>query len=379
MSYLWAVLDDFIATQRDEIIRRARQKASSRSNLQPNDSDLDKGIPLFLDQLVATLNRSASGARDVPPAADPSTSGVRAPAPVSEGHATAHGGNLQRMGFSIAQVVHGYGDVCQTVTELAIERDASITVDDFRLFNRCLDDAIADAVTEYEKQREASVAGRGTERVAVLAHELRNSLHTAMLAFGVMKRGAVGPDSSTMAVLNRSLTRLHDLLERSIAQVRLESGAPQLERITLATLIEDAEIASALEASNRGVTFSVSSTAGVEVEGDRLLLAGAIANLLNNAFKFTHVGGHVTLATRVVSGRALIDIEDACGGLPVEKAEELFRFFEQRSTDRSGLGVGLPVSRQSVRAMNGDIHVRGIPSKGCVFTIDLPLASSKTR
>jgi signal transduction histidine kinase len=142
--------------------------------------------------------------------------------------------------------------------------------------------------------------------------------------------------------------------------------------IALATVIEDAEIAATLEAASRGVTFAVSSTPGVEVEGDRLLLAGALANLLQNAFKFTPTGGHVSLTTRVDSGRALIDVADACGGLPVEKAEELFRLFERRGVDRSGLGVGLSVSRKSVRAMNGDIHVRNLPTKGCVFTIDLP-------
>jgi signal transduction histidine kinase len=353
------LLDQFIATHRDEIIGRARRKASSRSSLQPNDSDLDKGIPLFLDQLAIALRRSTAHDDD-----SPSSSG-----------ATAHGGNLQRTGFTIGQVVHGYGDVCQCVTELALELDAAITVDDFRLFNRCLDDSIADAVTEYERQREASSTTRGTERVAILAHELRNSLHTAMLAFGVMKRGAVGPDSSTMAVLNRSLSRLHDLLERSISQVRLESGVPQMSRIALAALVEDAEIASALEATSRGVTFSVASAPELEVVGDRLLLAGAVANLIQNAFKFTHAGGHVSLTTRAAKGRVLIDIEDACGGLPVEKVEELFRFFEQRSSDRSGLGVGLAVSRNSVRAMDGDIHVRNIPAKGCVFTIDLPQAT----
>jgi signal transduction histidine kinase len=356
------LLDDFIATHRAEIIQRARAKASARSSLQPNDSDLDKGIPLFLDQLAVALQRSTHA----PLASDSSGD--------NPGHATAHGGNLQRTGFTIGQVVHGYGDVCQSVTELALELDAPITVDDFRLFNRCLDNSIAEAVTEYERQREESSSSRGTERAAILAHELRNSLHTAMLAFGVMKRGAVGPDSSTMALLNRSLTRLHDLLERSIALVRLEAGIPQMSRIALATVIEDAEIACTLEAASRGVTFAVSSTADVDVDGDRLLLAGALANLLQNAFKFTPKGGHVSLTTRLVSGRALIDIEDACGGLPGDKAEELFHFFEQHSADRSGLGVGLSVSRKSIRAMNGEIHVRNLPSKGCVFTIDLPQA-----
>ena len=60
-----------------------------------------------------------------------------------------HGRELRLQGFTVSQVVHDYGDVCQSITDLAMERDAPISVDDFRTLNRCLDDAIASAVTEY--------------------------------------------------------------------------------------------------------------------------------------------------------------------------------------------------------------------------------------
>ena len=73
-------------------------------------------------------------------------------------------------------------------------------------------------------------------------------------------------------------------------------------------------------------------------------------------------------------GRVLIEVEDECGGLPPGKAEELFRPFEQRSSDRSGLGLGLAISMQSVEANGGELSVRDLPGKGCVFTISLPLA-----
>ena len=103
---------------------------------------------------------------------------------------------------------------------------------------------------------------------------------------------------------------------------------------------------------------------------------GAIGNLLQNAFKFTHAGGHVSLDVTVngagnhVSG---IAIEDQCGGLPPGKTEELFVAFEQRGSDRSGLGLGLFISRKGVEANGGVIRVRNRPGTGCVFTIDLPL------
>ena len=76
----------------------------------------------------------------------------------------------------------------------------------------------------------------------------------------------------------------------------------------------------------------------------------AVTNLLQNAFKFTRAPGHVWLRTRATADRVFIDIEDECGGLPPGQAAELFRPFEQRSTDRSGLGLGLSISRKAVES-----------------------------
>jgi signal transduction histidine kinase len=87
---------------------------------------------------------------------------------------------------------------------------------------------------------------------------------------------------------------------------------------------------------------------GVAVEVDSHLLASAVSNLLQNAFKFTHARGHVSLRARKKGDRVLIEVEDECGGLPPGKAEELFRPFERRGTDKSGLGLGLATIRRSV-------------------------------
>src|SRR6185312_7301505 len=83
--------------------------------------------------------------------------------------AARHGHDLLRMGLTIAQVVRDYGDVCQVVTELAVEQRANIPGDDFQTLNLCLDDAIANAVTEYARLREHTISAEGTERLGVLA------------------------------------------------------------------------------------------------------------------------------------------------------------------------------------------------------------------
>ena len=74
--------------------------------------------------------------------------------------ATLHGRELLDGGYTIDQVVHDYGDLCQAITDLAFERNWPIQVDEFRTLNRCLDNGIADAVTEFTAQRDAAVAAR---------------------------------------------------------------------------------------------------------------------------------------------------------------------------------------------------------------------------
>jgi signal transduction histidine kinase len=94
--------------------------------------------------------------------------------------------------------------------------------------------------------------------------------------------------------------------------------------------------------------------------------------LLQNAFKFTHPGSEVLLKVYSMADRIFIEVEDKCGGLPPGDAEKIFLPFTQSGANRSGLGLGLSISRRSVEANDGTLRVRDIPGSGCVFTIDLP-------
>ena len=354
------MLDQFIRAHREEIIARTRAKVVARSKCRPADAALDKGIPIFLDDLSETLCGSSSLAMSA--------------------NAARHGRNLLQMGFSVSQLVHGYGDVCQAVTELALARSTLIPMDDFRDLYRCLDEAIASAVAEYQDQREAQLSRQGVERLGVLAHELRNALSGALIAFGTLRRG-IGPDNRTGAILNRSLSRLRDLIDRSLSEVRLEAGVVHYQRLVVADLIRDVLVSAAPEAGTRGVSIEVIPLdPQLEVEADRHLLIGALENLLHNAFKFTLRGGRVLLNVQQVDGQILIRVEDECGGLPPGKTAQLFDAFEQRGADRTGLGLGLWISRASLQAMGGKLSVLDLPGKGCVFTAALarlPSAAAK--
>jgi signal transduction histidine kinase len=111
---------------------------------------------------------------------------------------------------------------------------------------------------------------------------------------------------------------------------------------------------------------------GLEVEGERQVLMGALMNLLQNAFKFTHPHSEVSLNAYALADRILIDVQDHCGGLPPGFAEDMFQPFTQAAEDRTGLGLGLSIARRSVEANDGILSVRNLPGTGCVFTIDLP-------
>jgi len=111
---------------------------------------------------------------------------------------------------------------------------------------------------------------------------------------------------------------------------------------------------------------------GIDVDADEQVLSAAISNLLQNAFKFSHPHGHVSLRTTATADRVLIEVEDECGGLPPGKAEDLFVPYSQRNAKRTGLGLGLTISRKGVEAMGGTLAVRDLPGKGCIFSIELP-------
>src|SRR6185436_11581995 len=110
----------------------------------------------------------------------------------------------------------------------------------------------------------------------------------------------------------------------------------------------------------------------VTITADRHVLSAAVTNLLQNAFKFTRPGTAVKLRVGASAERVLIEVLDECGGLPGGEVDELFRPFEQRGSDRSGVGLGLAFSRWGIEANDGRIYARNLPEVGCVFTIDLP-------
>jgi len=347
------MLLEFLAMNNDEIITRARAMVAKRSSRPPKLVELENGVPVFLKQLADRLSLATKD--DV----------------AIEATATKNGGELEKLGFTVGQVVHGYGDVCQAVTELAEFKKAHITAGEFRTFNLCLDDAIAEAVTEYGRRRERTITRESTERLDSLAHELRNQIASAILSFNLLKKGNVALGGCTGAVLGRSLRGLRDLVNESLTEVRLESGVQRRQRVSVFDTIGEVEIEASLDASSRGFDLSVApGERDVDVESDPHILAAAVGSLLQNAFRLTPPNGHVALRATATSDRVLIEVEDERGALPPALVEELSRPLEQQAPN--GTSFGLSICRKSVAALGGEMRVHALAGSGCVFTIDLP-------
>jgi len=214
------MLDEFITAHREEIISRCKANGTMRSPASlPTSANVEYGVPTFLDELVDVLRLGPSQTRAI------------------NKTATKHGRDLQRQGFTVSEVVHAYGDICQAITGLAFTLKVSFKTDDFRTLNRCLDDAIAAAVTQFGHERDQSLsrererlidgkAAGETERLGLLARELRVSIHTASVALEVIKSGSVGIAGRTGTVLNQSLLGAHDLVERLLVEVYATRAQP---------------------------------------------------------------------------------------------------------------------------------------------------------
>jgi len=363
------MLHKFLSAKRNELIERCKVKVSQRSQPKSIEKPHSHGIPRFLDQLIETLQAAPDRRKEVSGGPDNGAKSALSEMGIS---AAQHGRELSRQGYTVDQVIRDYGDLCQAITDAAFEDGTRIEVDEFRTLNRCLDNAIADSVTEWAYHSNLAKADKKIARVDFFIYELRKLIHTATLAVIAIKAGNVGIAGATGAVLDRSLIELRNLLDRSLADLRGRSAAPtQHELISLADFVAESKICASLEAQNRDCKLVVSVVdPKLAVDADQAMLFSAVGNLLDNAFKFTRRNTEVSLNAYAAGDRILIDVEDNCGGLPAGQAGKMLLPSKHSGADEAGRG--LSICQDSVQANNGVLSVRDVPGSGCVFTIDLP-------
>jgi hypothetical protein len=224
------MLHEFLTSNHQRIISLCRGKARERFEPTATAATVDHGVPLFLQQLVETLRREqVSSFRTT-------TDSEAAPGATDIGRAAAlHGAELLRRGFSVDQVVHDYGDVCQSVTALAVEQGVAISTDEFRTLNRCLDDAIADAVASFGSAQQTSIDRQAEtlqQRMVVFAADHRRLIDIATKAWTAIRTGNIGVGGATGKLLAHTLDELSALADRTVQEIRPASPGAKAVRAT---------------------------------------------------------------------------------------------------------------------------------------------------
>jgi hypothetical protein len=213
------MLHQFLASNRTKLITRCKNKAAKRFAPSAIPAPIDHGIPLFLQQLVDALRLEKT--KPLGEIIEP----MPTPAPTEIGRSAAvHGAELLRLGYSVDQVVHDYGDVCQAVTELAGEEDERITAGEFRTLNRCLDNAIADAVTSFGHARQILINDHAVtleHRLRVFSDEHQRLTDIAIHSYSAIKTGTVGVTGATGTLLIHALEELRTLTDRTLPEIRM--------------------------------------------------------------------------------------------------------------------------------------------------------------
>jgi len=381
------MLHEFLLENRDEILAMTEAKSLELAGIRPSSGQLRQGLPLFYAQLLSVLQYeqelpapiTAPLPSDVTASFESRREGSRVirlnsgPRETELTNAgTVHGVELLRLGYTLTHVVHSYGAMCQSITELATEKDITIKPNEFRDLNRCLDIAIAGAVSGFESKRKT----QEDEHFGSLAHELRNALGNANISLQLIKAGTVGFSGSTGRVLERSLQRIGTLINRSLTEVRLRvDPSVHFESSNLLQLVDQIAVTALVEARTKDQTLEIKIDPVLMIEADSQLFLSALSNLIQNALKFTRVGGRIQVRG-IESGKTIVvEVEDECGGLS-NTTVDLFKPFEQQNENREGLGLGLTIARRAITLNHGTIDVQNLPNKGCIFRITLPKIQS---
>ena len=245
-------------------------------------------------------------------------------------------------------------------------------------------------VTNYKsaeaKLREADT--RKNEFLATLAHELRNPLAAISNGLQVMQMaGMQGPAEQARPMMLRQLGQMSRLVEDLLDVSRITTGHLELqhERVELRSVITAAleTCRPVLEHQGREVAVNVADEA-VFVSGDPMRLAQVVSNLLTNAAKYTHRGGHIRVSVTRDDATAMVTVSDNGIGIPTDMLDRVFGMFAQvgRTLEKTsgGVGIGLSLVRGLVEMHGGTIEARSEgEGKGSEFAVRLPIAADAPR
>jgi signal transduction histidine kinase len=361
-------LHEVLSARREDVM--LRWKEHGQGTLAPeamSPIELVNHLPQFLGEILAALREDA-GLKSV------------GPSPEESSTAAVHGEQRLRLGFSLDSVVREYGALREAIIATARGAGAQVTLRELQVVDDSIISGIADAVSEYTHQRDAELLRQANEHFAFIAHELRNPLSAATTSFQLLKhRGQLPAESRAVGALERGLKRTSELIDQTLQIARVASGI-ELRRhwTTVGALFEDAELGASSEAESKGVELRLVCEKDARIHIDVRLVRSALGNLLRNGVKYTPSGGAVEMRGQISNGRAVIEVEDRCGGLSPGKVEEAFAPFVRLDNHQTGFGLGLAIAKQAVDAHGGSIRVQNLPGKGCIFVLEFPVVIEST-
>lgn len=221
--------------------------------------------------------------------------------------------------------------------------------------------------------------------LATTSHELRTPLTSIRGALGLLAGGAGGPLEHSARDLveigQRNTEQLLELVNDILDARTLSDGRAELRMapLDLKVVLHSCHLRGEGLASERHITLScVLPEAPVTIHGDRKRLQQVVDNLLSNAVKFSDPMGTVRLTLTTTDQHARITVEDTGRGIPEDFISQVFDRFSRADTtsssDHSGTGLGLYITRLLVEAHGGTIEVDTVEGLGSTFIVSLPLA-----
>jgi signal transduction histidine kinase len=353
-----ARLCDILSARRAEILHVWTSSIRLLSEANPITTvELVDHLPKILDELTDVLRASADEGVVL---TRTSTSGK-------------HGVQRFRAGFIIEAVVREYALLQRCIAVVTHDKDVVVSAHEQRILSDFIFSGIADAVTQYSLQRDAELHRQANEHFAFLAHELRDPLASVRFALGSLSGKELVRSTPLADDLSRGIGRMNDLIEGALRLAMTHEGAePHRVRLLVKSLVADAVSESAVAASEKEIQIEAGGDDALELDADGRLMHSALTSLLSNAVKFSEGGATVRVHFGKSKDNIVIDVEDACGGLPSGSVEKMFRPFVQVGEDKSAFGLGLAIARQAIEAHGGSLTARDHPGEGCTMTIELP-------
>jgi two-component system, NtrC family, sensor histidine kinase KinB len=220
--------------------------------------------------------------------------------------------------------------------------------------------------------------------IATVSHEFRTPLTSMHMTLDILSRGVVGrvndKQRELLAAAKEDSNRLTKMIQELLDLARLESGGDRLimGRIRIDDLVAETLKPFALPIEEKKIVLDVSLRHLPEIWGDPQKLSWAVANLVNNAIRFSREGGMLTINGEVEDGEVRVYIRDTGRGISVQDQTAIFDKFVQikhaGDSTPGSVGLGLAIAREAVEAHGGRIWVESEPGRGSTFTFSIPLA-----